>query len=57
MHFWKECSKFLNKEIGVAVDEWQHGIVTHLGKAISVRDLGDPVKYRCPENTPIPSVE
>ena len=47
----------LNEEIGVAVDKRRHGTVTHLGRAISVRDLVDQVKARCPENTPIPSVE
>ena len=47
----------MNEEIGVAVDERRHGTVTHLGRAISVRDLVDQVKSRCPENTRIPSVE
>ena len=37
--------------------ERRHGTVTHLGRAISIRDLVDQVKSRCPEGTPIPSVE
>ena len=55
--FWDECGKFLNEEIGVAVEERKHGTVTHLGRAISVRVLVDQVKAHCPENTPIPIVE
>ena len=55
--FWDECGKYLNEEIGVAVDERRHSTLTHLGRAISVRDLVDQVKSRCPENTSVPSVE
>ena len=55
--FWDECGKYLNEEIGVAVDERRHGTVNHLGRAISAKDLVDQVKSCCPENTPIPSVE
>ena len=50
--FWDECGKYLNEEIGVAVDEQRHGTVTHLGRAISAKDLVDQVKSCCPENTP-----
>ena len=55
--FWEECGKFLNEDVGVAVDDRRHGEITHLAKAISVRDLVDQVKARCPEGTLIPSVE
>ncbi len=37
--FWEECSKYLNEDIGVAVDERRRGTITHLGRTISVRDL------------------
>ena len=57
MFFWEECGKFLNEDVGVAVDDRRHGEITHLAKAISVRDFVDQVKARCPEGTPIPSVE
>ncbi len=56
-YFWGECEKFLNEDIGVAVDDRRHGIVTHLARAISVRDFLDQVKARCPEGTLIPSQE
>ena len=32
-----ECSKFINEDIGVAVDDGQHNVVTHLAKAISIK--------------------
>ena len=35
--FCNECGKFLNEEIGVAVDKRWHGTVTHLVRAIFVR--------------------
>ena len=37
--FWSECSKFLSEDVGLAVDDRRHTSVTHLAKAISVRDL------------------
>lgn len=55
--FWEECGKFINEDVGVAVDDRRHGEITHLAKAISVRDLVDQVKARCPEGTEIPSIE
>ena len=55
--FWEECNKFLSEDIGTAVDDRRHGQVTHLARAISVRDLVEQVKRRCPEDVAIPSVE
>ena len=55
--FWEKCEEFLNENIGVAVDDRRHGIITHVARAISVRDLVQQVRDRCPEGTPIPSNE
>jgi len=55
--FWSECSKFLAEGVGEAVDDRRHGTVTHLAKAISIRDLLEQVKSRCPPNTQVPSLE
>ena len=41
--FWDEAKKFINEDLGVAVDDRRHGEVTHLAKAISVRDLREQV--------------
>ena len=37
--FWDECRKFLEEEVGTPVDDRRHGVVTHLARAISARDL------------------
>ena len=55
--FWSECQNYLSEDIGIAVDERRHGNVTHLARAISIRDLIEQVKARCPEGTLIPSHE
>ena len=55
--FWEECGKFLNEDVGVAVDVRHHGEITHLAKAILVQDLVDQVKVHCPEGTQIPSIK
>ena len=55
--FWDEAQKFINEDLGVAVNDRRHGEVTHLAKAISVRDLREQVSRRCPPGTPIPSEE
>ena len=47
----------VNEDLGVAVDDRRHGEVTHLAKAISVRDFCEQVSRRCPSGTPIPSEE
>lgn len=41
--FWSECSKFLEQDVGTAVDDRRHTQVTHIATAISVRDLHDQV--------------
>ena len=41
--FWEECSKFLEQQVGTAVDDRRHTEVTHIATAISVRDLRDQV--------------
>ncbi len=57
--FCDECAKFLEHEVGTAVDDRRHGDVTHIATAtcISVRDLRDQVAAKCPEGIPVPSVE
>ena len=55
--FWDQCSSYLNETVGTAVDDRRHSEVVHLAHAISVRDLRDEVKKRCPEGTLIPSLE
>ena len=53
--FWDECAKHLQECIGLAIDDRRHSNVTHMGSAISVRDLLQQVTARCPPSTPIPS--
>lgn len=55
--FWDEASKFISEDIGTAIDDRRHSTVTHIAKAISLRDLHDQVKARLPENTPVPGKE
>jgi hypothetical protein len=47
--FWDECKKFLEEEVGTAVDDRRHSDVTHIAKAISIRDFRDQVASRCLE--------
>jgi len=51
--FWEQCKAYLQEV--TAVHERQHDQVTYLAAAISVRDLIEQVKKRCPEGAPIPS--
>ena len=55
--FWSDCGTFLEEEVWPAIDERRHGTITHIATAISFRDLYDQVAAKCPENTPIPSIE
>ena len=57
--FWDHCKNFLNESVAVAVavDDHRHCQVTHLTRAISIRDLVEQVMALCPEGTPIPSLE
>ena len=51
--FWVQCEAYLQEV--TAVHERRHDQVSFLAAAISVRDLIEQVKKRCPHNTPIPS--
>lgn len=53
--FWDEARKFINEDLGVAVDDRHHGEVTHLAKVISICDLREQVSIQCPSGTPLPS--
>ena len=53
--FWNECEKFLQENIGLLDEERRHTQVTHMSRAILVRDLQEQVASRCPPSTPIPS--
>ncbi len=53
--FWDECAKFLQEEVGLAVDDRRHTEVTHIACALSVRDLREQVASRCPADTFIQS--
>ena len=55
--FWEECENFLNEDICTAVDDRRHSQIRHLARAISVRNLIEQVKQRCPAETMIPSQE
>ena len=55
--FWVECEKFLHEDVGTAVDDRRHGEVTHLARAISLRDFCDQVKARLSAEADIPSIE
>lgn len=55
--FWGECDKFLQEDIMPATDDRRHGNICHLSRAISICDLIDQVKSRCPPDTLIPSLE
>ena len=55
--FWNEAEKFLNEDVGLAVDDRRHCQITHLSKAISIRDFREQVQERCPEGTLIPCDE
>ena len=51
--FWSKCNEFLSQ--CTSVHERRHDNVTFMAKAISVRDLIEQVRDKCPEDTPIPS--
>lgn len=46
--FWDEAKKYIEEEIGTAVDDRRHGQVVHIAKAVSVRDLREQVTKKCP---------
>ena len=57
------CQKYIDGQIESAVDDRRHDlvvgsdVVTHLAAAMSVNDLHEQVAKRCPEGTPIPSIQ
>ena len=55
--FWDEAKKYINEDLGVAVDDRRHGEVTQLGKAISIHDLQDQLSYQSSPGTEILSEE
>ena len=61
--FLEECKRYLQASVETAVDERRHDavdngeVVTHFARALSVRDMFDQVCERCPEGTPIPSIQ
>ena len=61
--FLEECQHYLDAAVETAVDERRHDdvhdgdVVTHLARAMSVRDMYKQVCKRCPEQTPIPSIQ
>ena len=56
-HFWEKARDFLTEEMDTAIDDWQHGEIVYLAKAISVRDFREQVAQRCPTGTSVPSEE
>jgi len=54
MHFWEQANKYINKQIGTAVDNRWHDTVT---QAISIQDLREQVVMLCPEGTTFSSEE
>ena len=44
--FWIECKKFFEDNVDSTVDNFQHGSVTHVAKAISVHDLREQVQAK-----------
>ena len=47
--FWDEAKKFIEEDVGVAVDDRRHSTVLHVAKAVSVRDLREQVVSRSEE--------
>ena len=41
--FWDEAAKYVEEDIGTAVDDRKHDTVTHLAKAVSSRDFHEQV--------------
>lgn len=46
--FWDEVQKLLREDVGLAAEERRHLEITHLARAISVRDLLEQVSACCP---------
>ena len=52
---FSKATEYLENVVETAVDDQRQDLVSHLFKAISVRDLREQDSMTCPENTPIPS--
>ena len=46
--FWEEAEKYINEDVGAAVNDRRHATVTHLAKAISIRDFREQVEPEYP---------
>lgn len=46
--FFEECERYLQEDIGVAVQEQRHGEMLYLTKAVSIKDLHSRVKEKMP---------
>ena len=59
MHEWPlpQIAKWAVPRLGTSADDQRHGLVVHLARAISIKDLVNQVKARCPEGTAILSTE
>ena len=63
LSFLDECQKYIASTVETAVDDRRHDkvrdgdVVTHLATALNAKDLYKEVVKRCPEGTPIPSVQ
>ena len=47
--FFAEAEKYLNEEVGVTIQERQHGEQLYLAKAVSFRDLHNIVSTKIPD--------
>ena len=62
--FLEECQRYITSTVETAVDEHRHDtvegtgdVITHLARALSVRDLHEEVVKRCAPGTPIPLIQ
>ena len=52
--FWEKAEKYISEDVGAAMYDRRYTTVTHLAKAISIREQ---VKARVADGMPIPSLE
>ena len=55
--FWSHAKKFIEEDVGTAVDDRRHLTVVHVAKAISICDLREKVVDRCPLDIYLPPDE
>lgn len=61
--FLQECKKYITESVETAVDDRRHDavhdgdVIVHMATALGVRDLHAQVTMRCPDGTPVPSVQ